>query len=102
MKKIILSIAILASGVSTYAMTNHVIPVNTINVVVNDGFTEVAVDKLPEAVTNAVKESYATASIDKAFINENGQYKLELTVDNASKTVYADSEGNLINLNTAE
>ena len=94
MKKIILSIAILASGVATYAMVSPVMPTTSINIVMNDEFTEITVDKLPEAVTNAVTKDFATATISKAYVNANGQYKLELTIDDASKTVYADSEGN--------
>ncbi|MDO3695750.1 hypothetical protein QVZ41_12945 [Wenyingzhuangia sp. chi5] len=94
MKKIILSIAILASGVSTYAIANNVTPATSINIVMNDEFTEIAVEKLPEAVTNAVKKDFATATIDKAYVNSSGQYKLELTVDDASNTVYADKDGN--------
>ena len=94
MKKIILSIAILASGVSTFAMPTPVTPETSINIVMNDEFTEVAVDKLPEAVVNAVKKDFATATISKAYVNTSGQYKLELTADEASKTVYADKEGN--------
>ena len=102
MKKVILSIAILASGVATYAMVSPVMPTTSINIVMNDEFTEVAVDKLPETVTSAVKKAYATATIDKAYVNTSEQYKLELTVDNTAKTVYVDKEGNLINLNTVE
>ena len=102
MKKLILSIAILASGVSTFAMPTPATLETSINIVMNDEFTEVAVDKLPETVTNAVKKSYATATIDKAYVNASEQYKLEITVDNAAKTVYVDKEGNLINLNIAE
>ncbi|SHH56584.1 hypothetical protein [Wenyingzhuangia marina] len=102
MKKVILSIAILASGVVTYAMVSPVMPTTSINIVMNDEFTEVAVDKLPETVTSAVKKAYATATIDKAYVNASEQYKLELTVDDTAKTVYVDKEGNLINLNTVE
>ncbi|MDO3695749.1 hypothetical protein QVZ41_12940 [Wenyingzhuangia sp. chi5] len=102
MKKVILSIAILASGISTYAMANNVAPTTSISIVMNDEFTEIAVDKLPETVSNAVKKAYATATIDKAYVNASEQYKLELTVEGAAKTVYVDKEGNLINLSTAE
>ncbi|MDO3695748.1 hypothetical protein QVZ41_12935 [Wenyingzhuangia sp. chi5] len=96
MKKIILSIAILASGVSTYAMVNNITPATSINIVMNDEFTEVAVDKLPEAVTNAVKTDFETATISKAYVNTSGQYKLELSIDGASSTVYVDKDGNWI------
>ncbi|MGY5353419.1 hypothetical protein [Wenyingzhuangia sp. IMCC45467] len=94
MKKIILSIAILASGISTYAMYNNVAPATVVSVVVNEEFTEIAVDKLPEAITNAVKKDFAGATLDKAYVNTKGQYKLELSADGATSTVYADKEGN--------
>ncbi|MGY5353417.1 hypothetical protein [Wenyingzhuangia sp. IMCC45467] len=94
MKKIILSIAILASGVSTYAMTNNVASATVVSAVLNEGFTEVAVDKLPEAVTNAVKKDYPNATIDKAYVNDKAQYKLEISADDAASTVYIDKDGN--------
>ncbi|ANW95944.1 hypothetical protein AXE80_06470 [Wenyingzhuangia fucanilytica] len=94
MKKIILSIAILVSGATTYATAENLTPSTSINIIMNDEFTEVAVDKLPETVINAVKKDYASATISKAFVNASGQYKLELTADDASKTVYVDKDGN--------
>ncbi|GGF70152.1 hypothetical protein [Wenyingzhuangia marina] len=96
MKKVILSIAILASGVATYAIPTPETPINTINIIMNDGFTEVAVDKLPEAVTNAVKTDFETATISKAYVNSSEQYKLELTTNGASSTVYVDKDGNWV------
>ncbi|NIJ45477.1 hypothetical protein FHR24_001945 [Wenyingzhuangia heitensis] len=94
MKKFILSVAILASGMSTFAITNNVTPVTTVSIIANQEFTEISVDELPAAVTNAVKKYFTTATISKAYVNANGQYKLELTADNASNTVYADKDGN--------
>ena len=96
MKKIILSIAILASGVATYGMQIPATPETSINIVMNDEFTEVAVDKLPEAVTNAVKTDFETATISKAYVNPSEQYKLELTTNDASSTVYVDKDGNWV------
>ncbi|NIJ45475.1 hypothetical protein FHR24_001943 [Wenyingzhuangia heitensis] len=94
MKKIILSIAILASGMSTFAMTNNVTPATSINIIMNDGFTEVSLDELPAAVTSAVEKDFSTATISKAYVNANGQYKLELTAEGASSAVYIDKDGN--------
>ena len=93
MKKLILSIAILASGVSTYAMSNTITTPTSINITINEEFTEVAVDQLPEAVTDAVKKDFSNATINKAYSNENGQYKLEITVEDAAGTVYIDKDG---------
>ncbi|MGY5353418.1 hypothetical protein [Wenyingzhuangia sp. IMCC45467] len=96
MKKVILSIAILASGMSTYAITTNVAPITAINIVMNQGFTEIAVDKLPEVITNAVKKDFEGATIDKAYVNASEQYKLELSIEGAKSTVYADKEGNWV------
>ena len=96
MKKLILAVAILA-GVSTYATVNNTIsPINPVHTVVEDGFQEVSLDKLPAAVVNSIKESFPKATLSKAFVNSKEQYKLEISVENTSKTLYADKEGNLL------
>jgi len=100
MKKSILTIAvaILFSGVSISATNNNDnVNSNEIIVMVKNGdFKEVALEDLPEAVSNAILKDYATASIGKAYVNESEQYKIELTVDETEYIVYADKEGNWI------
>lgn len=67
--------------------------------VVQDDFAEVELTDLPEAVTAAVAKNYPTATISKAYINESAQYKLEVALeDGTSGTLYADAEGNWIEL----
>lgn len=64
-----------------------------------DDFSEIAAEELPEAVTAAVAKNYPTASIDKAFINESMQYKLEVSLeDGTAGTLYADENGNWIEM----
>ncbi|MRI01911.1 hypothetical protein GH721_15315 [Kriegella sp. EG-1] len=64
-----------------------------------DSFSEIAAEELPEAVTEAVSKNYPTASIDKAFINESNQYKLEVSLeDGTAGTLYADENGNWIEM----
>ncbi|PKQ43589.1 hypothetical protein [Confluentibacter flavum] len=94
MKKLILTVAILAGGVSTFALPNNNLPLESTSIVMNEEFTEVALDKLPEAITSAVKSDFTTASISKAYVNTSEQYKLELTIDGSTSTVYADKDGN--------
>ena len=101
MKKLILTVAILASGVSIFALSNNISPVDeVINVVMNDKFKEIAVDKLPAAVTDAVTKDFASAMISKAYVNESEQYKLELTIDGSTSAVYADKDGNWLEEST--
>lgn len=94
MKKLILTVAILAGGMSAFAMPNTVLPTEEINLVINDEFKEIAVDKLPAAVSSAVKNDFSTATISKAYVNTSEQYKIELSLDGSTSTVYADKDGN--------
>ncbi|MDE1206356.1 hypothetical protein [Tenacibaculum larymnensis] len=94
MKNLILAAAILA-GASTYATTNNTIsPITPVHTVVEKGFKEVSLDKLPAAVVKSVKESFPKGKLSKAFVNENEQYKLEISLENESKTLFADKDGN--------
>ena len=96
MKKLILAVAILA-GASTYATVNNTIsPITPVHAIVADGFQEVSLDKLPTVIVESIKESFPSATLSKAFVNEKEQYKLEISVENTSKTIYTDKEGNLL------
>lgn len=69
-----------------------------VEAVVQD-FQEISVSDLPGAVTAAVAEDYPTATINKAYKNASDQYKLDLSLeDGTAGTVYADAEGNWIEL----
>ncbi|MEO9512425.1 MAG: hypothetical protein ABJN84_17310 [Flavobacteriaceae bacterium] len=62
-------------------------------------FEEISVSDLPEAVTSSVEKDYPTATVSKAYKNEADQYKLELSLeDGTSGTLYADAQGNWIEL----
>ena len=96
MKKLILTVAILAGGVSTFALPTNTSTTDPISVVMSDEFKQVALDKLPASVVEAVKRDFAEASITSAYVNSAEQYKLNLTIDGKTGTVYADKEGNWI------
>ncbi len=71
---------------------------NATEIVVGD-FEEISVSDLPSAVTSAVESDYPTATISKAYKNDEDQYKLELSLeDGTTGTVYADAEGNWIDM----
>ncbi|PWL40175.1 hypothetical protein DKG77_04955 [Flagellimonas aquimarina] len=62
-------------------------------------FEEISVSDLPEAIAAAVAKDYPTATVNKAYKNESNQFKLELSLeDGTSGTLYADSEGNWIEI----
>lgn len=94
MKKLVLMSA-LVLGSFTMA-TASVLSVNGIDVVLQDNYTEISLDNLPQAIKDAVEADYAGATIDKAFVNESKVFKLEVSHDGASSTLYANSEGEWI------
>ena len=96
MRKLILTVAvtILTGGVSMSAFANENNNSNPIiTVVTNDGFKEITVKELPEAVSNAILKDFKTATIAKVYVNGSEQYKIELTVDETESVVYSDKEG---------
>lgn len=62
-------------------------------------FKEISASDLPAAVVKALETDYAGATINKAYVNEEGQYKLEVTAqDGTDGTLYADAEGNWLEM----
>jgi len=71
----------------------------TEEVAAQDGFNEIAVEEVPEAITAALEAAHPGASISKASMNDQSQYKLEVTKeDGESAELYADAEGNWIEM----
>jgi hypothetical protein len=111
MKKVILAIALVVGGLTTYAQETETekedMNATSVETEVTveeeaaaqdqDTYQEIAVEELPEAVSSAVEKSYPTASIDKAYINDEQEYKLQVSLnDGTVGTLYADAEGNWI------
>ncbi len=64
-----------------------------------DGFNEVATEEIPEAITTALEAAHPGATVDKASMNEESQYKLEVTKeDGETAELYMDAEGNMIDM----
>ena len=102
MKKLILAVAIVASGFSTFALTVNPIQSEITAVSITEEFKEVALENLPEAVTAAVAKDLSAATINKAYVNSNEQYKLEITMDGTDNVVYADKDGNWLKASDVE
>ena len=100
MKKLILSVAIALGSFYTFAtptISNSEVILNSQKIVfVQEEFKEIKNEELPEAVKTALKTSYPDAKLDKAYVNSNKEYKLEITVVDQKATVYADANGNWI------
>lgn len=98
MKKLILS-AVVALG--TMSIQANVLPVcqNTnAAVTIQSEYTEVTADAVPAAVKTALQTAYPGAKLDKAFVNEKKEYKLEISVGDQKATVYSDVNGNWLKI----
>jgi len=96
MKKLILSAALVLGSLTSFAST-PIVGSNPVTInVVQDDYKEVKLEEVPEAVKAALKKAYATATLDKAFINEAKEYKLEITLNGEKGNLYADATGKWI------
>lgn len=60
-------------------------------------YKEVKATEVPAAVQEALKADFKGATISKAYVNANGEYKLDLaTADKKAATVYANAKGEWI------
>jgi len=93
MKKLILSAAIILGSFATYAQQSAPPKSEVTTQTAEDTFTEIKVEEVPEAVKSALTKAYPTAVLDKAFINEKKEYKLQVTVGDKTGALYADATG---------
>jgi len=98
MKKLILSAVVLFGTMSIHA---NVLPVSEdtkATVIVQTEYTEVTADAVPAAVKTALQTAYPGAKLEKAFVNEKKEYKLEISVGDQKATVYSDVNGNWLKI----
>ena len=93
MKKVVLTAVFAFATVTTFANIK-INPIVIQNVIVQEEYKEIAAEELPTAVKEAVMKDFKGASIQKAYVNANNEYKLELIVAEVAQTVYADANGN--------
>jgi hypothetical protein len=101
MKKVLL-VAALAIGTMTAVAQESETAVEEVATEVmeaQDAFAEVAIEELPEAITEALATDHPGTTISKAYVNEETQYKLEVAKeDGTTVELYADAEGNWIEM----
>jgi len=94
MKKLILSAAIVLGGLSMQAgntvVTNSMI--SSINV--QDEYKEI--DAVPAAVKTSLDNAYPGVKLEKAYVNEKKEYKIEISVRDVKSVVYTDEKGTIL------
>jgi hypothetical protein len=96
MKKVILSAAIVLGSLSSFAQAPTESKTEATTQTVGETFTEIKAEEVPEAVQTALKTAHPSAVIEKAFVNEKKEFKLEIKNGDQKATVYADANGNWI------
>ncbi|ADV48392.1 hypothetical protein Celal_1067 [Cellulophaga algicola DSM 14237] len=100
MKKLILASVFTFVGFTAFAQPSETAVEETVIVsATQDGFSEIEMSELPEAVATAVSTSYPSATIDKVYVNDQKQYKIDVSLEGGTTgTLYADESGNWIEM----
>lgn len=92
MKKLILSAAIILGSLSIQASTLNTSMIQSVNI--QDEYKEV--DSVPAAIKTALDNAYPGVKLEKAYVNEKKEYKIDIIVREVKSTVYTDAQGNII------
>ncbi|NJB36817.1 MULTISPECIES: hypothetical protein [Flavobacteriaceae] len=99
MKKLFFATALAIGSLSAVTASTATLHDGIMSEVIAEEFKEIAVSDLPAAVSDAVETDFAGATINKAYMNENQEFKLEITAaDGSEQTLYADAEGNWLDM----
>lgn len=96
MKRLFLSAAIVLGSLTSFASTSPVANTNVKVITIADEYTEIKLEELPSAITEALKKAYPEAVITKAYKNEKAQYKLDVTVGDKVGNLFANADGTWI------
>lgn len=94
MKKLILSAAIVLGSLSMQAANTTVKSSNVQSVNIQDEYKEV--DAVPAAVKTGLDNAYPGVKLDKAYVNDKKEYKVEITVRGEKSIVYTDAAGTIL------
>ena len=104
MKKLILSAAILMGSLTAFAQSTPAKTAKPVTetatpateTVKQEGYKEVTMEEIPEPIKTALTKVYPTATLDKAYVNEAKEYKLDVTLNEKKGNLFADEKGNWI------
>ena len=94
MKKLILLAAIILGSLSIQASTLNTTDSTTQSMNIQDEYKEV--DSVPAAIKTALDNAYPGVKLEKAYVNDKKEYKIDIIVREVKSTVYTDAKGNII------
>ncbi|QLG45637.1 hypothetical protein [Costertonia aggregata] len=99
MKKLVFATALALGSLTAISATTPIFHDGIMEIVIAQDFTEIAVEDVPQAIVDALGTDHPGATIDKAHVNGEAQYKLEVTKeDGTTAELYADAEGNWLDM----
>lgn len=99
MKKLVFATALALGGLTLVTAATPIFHDGIMEEVMIQDFKEIATSDVPAAVTTALETDYPGATLNKAYVNEEGQYRLEASMeDGTAMELYADAEGNWIEM----
>ncbi|QOG03455.1 hypothetical protein [Flavobacterium sp. MDT1-60] len=96
MKNLFLSAAIVLGGLTSFASTSPISNTIVKTISIQEEYTEIKLEEVPAAVTEALKKAYPDAVLSKAYKNAKSEYKLEVTVGDKVGSLYANADGSWI------
>jgi len=96
MKNLFLSAAIVLGGLTSFASTSPTSNTIVKTISIQDEYTEIKVEEVPAAITDALKKAYPDAVLSKAYKNSKSEYKLDVTVGDKVGSLYANADGSWI------
>lgn len=96
MKNLFLSAAIVLGGLTSFASTSPITNTIVKTISIQDEYTEIKLEEVPVAVTDALKKAYPDAVLSKAYKNAKTEYKLDVTVGDKVGSLFANADGSWI------
>ncbi|KLT69635.1 MULTISPECIES: PepSY-like domain-containing protein [Flavobacterium] len=97
MKNLVVATAIVLGSLTVNAATTPSLE-NAVNqsVLIQDEFKEVSADAVPAAVKSTVEKSFPGTKLEKAYVNEKKEYKLEISKGDKKYIIFSDAAGNIV------
>ena len=96
MKNLFLSAAIVLGSLTSFASTSPISNTIVKTISIQDEYTEIKLEEVPAAVTEALKKAYPDAVLSKAYKNAKSEYKLDVTVGDKVGSLFANADGSWI------
>jgi len=96
MKNLFLSAAIVLGSLTSFASTSPISNTIVKTICISDEYTEIKLEEVPTAVTDALKKAYPDGVLSKAYKNEKSEYKLDVTVGDKVGNLFANADGSWI------